>query len=384
MLSKLKNKFFLVLVLLIATPAICLAASAGKLVAEGNAAYDKGQFDEALGKYGEAGQKVPESAVIPFNRGNALYKKGDFAASITEFEKVIHNKSPRQLVAKSKYNMGNATFRMAEQQLAADPQAALGSLKKSVSFYQQALQDDATLQEAARNVEVAKVKAFQVQELMKQLDKQAQENQKQQKEAEDKLKQLIKEQESQAEQSKQAANDSAKMDQSAKAKKGDDLAEDQKKTKQESEQLADKLAEMGPQQSSVKESTQKAVENQQSAAENLEKGDFNGAHGDQQKALDNLQKALSELEKSKADDQKAAGEKQDKKEGAGKNNSGNEKQGKEAEPEQQKQAQQAADLQDKEAPDATAKDILNQEKANKQVRQLQRGASGYSRVEKDW
>ena len=43
-------------------PSWCLAASAGKLVAEGNTAYDKGQYDEALGKYDEAGQKNPESA----------------------------------------------------------------------------------------------------------------------------------------------------------------------------------------------------------------------------------------------------------------------------------------------------------------------------------
>ena len=43
-------------------------------VREGNALYRSGQYEAALRQYEAAARELPDSSVIEFNRGNALFK----------------------------------------------------------------------------------------------------------------------------------------------------------------------------------------------------------------------------------------------------------------------------------------------------------------------
>ena len=65
------------------------AASARKLVREGNEAYQHGKYDEALQSYQQAGEQEPDSARIHFNKGAALYRQGDYSKALDEFEQAV-------------------------------------------------------------------------------------------------------------------------------------------------------------------------------------------------------------------------------------------------------------------------------------------------------
>ena len=64
---------------------LCLSAeaeSARELVRQGNRSYAKGDYTSALGAYGKASAGAPDNAIVAFDRGDALFKKGDFAKSL--------------------------------------------------------------------------------------------------------------------------------------------------------------------------------------------------------------------------------------------------------------------------------------------------------------
>ena len=125
---------------LVACVTMELEAQAGRArVEEGNRLYEEGRFAEAHQKYLEALAEAPESSVIPFNDGNALYQDADYQRAMEAYQRAIESGDPA-LASSAWYNLGNALYR--QQQL-----------EPSLEAYKQALRlspDDA---DAKHNLE---------------------------------------------------------------------------------------------------------------------------------------------------------------------------------------------------------------------------------------
>ena len=101
-------------------------AQAGRSqVQEGNRLYEEGLFPEAHEKYLEGLATAPESGLIRFNDGNALYKGEDYQRAVEAYQRAIDTDDPA-LVGSAWYNLGNAFYR--QQQL-----------EESLEAYKQAL-----------------------------------------------------------------------------------------------------------------------------------------------------------------------------------------------------------------------------------------------------
>lgn len=115
-------------------------AQAGRArVLEGNRLYAEGRFAEAHQKYLEGLAEAPESSVIPFNDGNALYQDTDYQRAMEAYQRAIESGDPA-LAASAWYNLGNALYR--QQQL-----------EESLDAYKQALRLNPRDPDAKHNLE---------------------------------------------------------------------------------------------------------------------------------------------------------------------------------------------------------------------------------------
>lgn len=115
-------------------------AQAGRdRVREGNRLYEEGRFAEAHQKYLEAMAEAPDSPIIPFNDGNALYRDADYQRAMEAYRRSIETGDPG-LAASAWYNLGNALYR--QQQL-----------EPSLEAYKQALRLNPRDGDAKHNLE---------------------------------------------------------------------------------------------------------------------------------------------------------------------------------------------------------------------------------------
>lgn len=335
------------------------ADSVRKLIGEGNSAYAKELYDDALSAYEEASVERPESPHIYFNKGAVYYRKGDYEKAKEAFDNAAMKSKDLRLEAKARYNLGNCEFREAQRQQDSDLQKAVEAYQRSITHYQSALKLDPQMKDAAHNIEVTRLI---VKDLLDKINKQKKEQEKQQqaqKQIAEKLKELAERQQALADKSKDADED-----------KLDDMKKEQNSVKTETEQLAKKMADQKQaqqqQQPSPMDKAQQHVENatknQQQAERELDKKQLDKTHDEQQKAANELKEALKSLSDQQKEDQQQQQQKQQPKE----------------QKEQQDQEQQQAQA----APDKTARDILNDEKENRKRRAVQQGS--YRAVEKDW
>jgi tetratricopeptide (TPR) repeat protein len=108
-------------------------------VEEGNRLYSEGRFGDAHQKYLEALLEDPESPLIRFNDGSALYQGEDFQRAMERFLEAAESGDP-DLESAAWYNLGNALFR-AQQ------------LQESLEAFKQALRTDPSDQDAKHNLE---------------------------------------------------------------------------------------------------------------------------------------------------------------------------------------------------------------------------------------
>jgi len=107
------------------TPAAVDAQAGRSRVEEGNRLYAEGRFAEAHQMYLEAMAEAPETPLIPFNDGNALYQDADFQRAMEGYQQAIDTGDPA-LASAAWYNLGNALYR--QQQL----EPALEAYKQSL------------------------------------------------------------------------------------------------------------------------------------------------------------------------------------------------------------------------------------------------------------
>ncbi len=132
-----------------------LAASKAQYIKEGNALYQKEQFDQALDHYTEALKSASESDIINFDLGTALYKKGDYPATINHLNKSLLTED-KGLKQKAHYNLGNAFYRTGQSQEKKDLSSAVSSLTQSLAHFEQAIQLDDKDEDAKFNYEFVK------------------------------------------------------------------------------------------------------------------------------------------------------------------------------------------------------------------------------------
>ncbi len=215
-----RKTIFLSLSIFTVVQSTCFAAvSAKKSVKEANKLYQKGKIDEALVKYNDASINLPDSDIINFNMGAALYKKEDYQKAIDAFTRALTSDN-KKIEADALYNLGNCKYRLGKLKENTDLSATVGLLRESLDYYKRAVELDQKNTDARFNHE------FVERELKVLLDKL-----KQQGSSEDKQRS---QQEKQQEQQKQASGSTGKEQaQDEKEKEQAVQAQEQEKQQQE-------------------------------------------------------------------------------------------------------------------------------------------------------
>ena len=370
-----------------------VSAAPNREIDGANALYRAGNYQEALDTYSRMAEENPESPELAFNRGAAQFQLGDTGRAHESFEEAGLLSEDPALQALCSYNMGNCTFEQAQKELSEHPEEALESLNKSLGYYRDALARNPDLKPAAHNQEMAKRAIQQIQEQMKQQEQQQQEQQKKkQEEMKKKLDELIEEQQLQNQQSEEASQqqeDPSQPDPSPQQMDG--MAEDQKETREKTEDLSEQMDSGGeqtpPPMDEAKQQTEDAAKKQQEAEEHLKNQEPKEANEAQEEALDKLKKAREALDQDGESDEKQGqkGDQEDKPSDSGQKQPKPDSQDQPGEPDDQPPQPQPTpeEMKNVPPPDATARDILNQEKRNKEEREL-REMVRLRPVEKDW
>lgn len=311
-----RRRFASVIAGLVLVSGLARGQSARGLVKQGNEAYQNERYEEALNAYAKAAEVEPDSPHIWFNRGSALYRKGEYGKAIDAFEQAALRSGDPSFEALSKFSQGNAAFRQGLEQQQADPRQALTSVEKGARLYQDALKLDPGLNDARHNIEVARLT---MQKLLEQLKNQppgapSKKGDPQQKQSEEqsqdqqsendvaqKLQDLIEKQKEAAEKSEAASErqqregDSQQMRQQA-----EELAKQQQNLKNETGKLADQMKSQPQQgqqtsQEEVQEHVERAAQEQAEAEKQLRNREFDQAQATQQEAQKDLQNALQAM-----------------------------------------------------------------------------------------
>ncbi|MBK7858248.1 MAG: tetratricopeptide repeat protein [Archangiaceae bacterium] len=112
------------------------------LVDDGEAAFERGDYEQALQKFDLADKEVPNNAQVAFDRGTALHKLGrneDARAAFMRAAELNGGKQP--LESKIHYNLGNSW-------------ASTSNKKEAIAEYRKALRKDPFDELARHNIEV--------------------------------------------------------------------------------------------------------------------------------------------------------------------------------------------------------------------------------------
>ncbi len=143
---------------------------AKKAVKKGNLLYNEGSFEEALKNYEEAFVDIPESDIVNFNLGAALYKTEDYRAAIGHFEKSLVSEE-ESLEQKASYNIGNAKYKFGAGFEETDLAQAIDLLKEALRHYEHALVLEPEDKDAKYNYDFVKKE---LERLQKKLEQQTQ------------------------------------------------------------------------------------------------------------------------------------------------------------------------------------------------------------------
>jgi Ca-activated chloride channel homolog len=144
--------FMFFICLFITSPAF---ASPAKSVSEGNKLYHQKKYDEAEKKYNEAKSGAPDSDIVNYNLGAALYKQGRYQEAADAFTKAALSKD-KKLEAKTTYNIGNSKFKLGSLQEDTAPNSAVDLYRESIDYYNRALEIDKNDKDTKYNQELVK------------------------------------------------------------------------------------------------------------------------------------------------------------------------------------------------------------------------------------
>jgi len=367
---------FCLLLASLLSAAPCRAASSASLTDQGNKAYAAAEYEKALDLYNRAAEKG-ESAIIDYNRGNALYRLGDFAGAQKAYAKAATDRKKEELAASSYYNMGNAAFRQGASLSQQYPDQAIRLFTESAAAYRETLRMAPAFSGAGANLELAnrKIKELtaQLQKQRKPIDNQGKSSDQEQGKGSPSLQDL-------AERQKQLAGETKKLQNSEQGDEerqqtADTIAEGQEQLRRETEARREQVADQD-QTGQARKNLEEATGLQQKAEEKLRANQLQDAAEMQKKAAAKLTGA-ADSERQPAEKKDDPGKKQ--KQGEEQPRTG-------AKPQSRVDNRPAAaDQEDGTSPpelDPAA--ILNQEKMQRQLRLQKMSSPGVRRVEKDW
>ncbi len=111
------------------------------LIDEGMEAFERGDYDTALGKFTQAEKELPGNAVVQLNKGVALHKLGNHAEAIAALNNALQLDKKGELAQTIHYNLGNV-------------HAAMNDKKEAIADYRRALRIDPKDGQARHNLEV--------------------------------------------------------------------------------------------------------------------------------------------------------------------------------------------------------------------------------------
>ena len=124
----------------LALPSIAAAQPGRGAVDAGNRLYDEGRYEEAHEQYLEALRQAPDSTIVPFNDGNALYRTEELERAMESYRQAIDSENPA-VEAQAWYNLGNALYK--QQQL-----------EPALEAYKEALRRNSADTDAKHNFEL--------------------------------------------------------------------------------------------------------------------------------------------------------------------------------------------------------------------------------------
>lgn len=190
-------------------------------VKKGNALYHKGQFDASIQEYEKALKSSPESPEINFNLGTALYKDERYVDAVAPLQKGLLSHDP-EVKKKAQFNLGNAYYGLGLQVEDKKVDEAIQVLEESLRQFETLMNVNDKDQDARYNHDVVKKK---LEELKKKQQQQKQNQKDQQQKA----------QNEQSEQQQQNPQNSEKKDDSSASQQnsGQDQKPEEKNQKED-------------------------------------------------------------------------------------------------------------------------------------------------------
>ena len=150
-------------------------------VSQGNKLFHQGDYTASVKEYEEALKKNPESDVIHFNLGTALYKNGDYQSAEGHLEKSLLS-DRADLKQKAYYNLANTYYQLGiKNEKDNKLTQAISLLEKSMTDYQRALELNPKDKDAKDNIDFTKKEIEDLKKKLKELarkkDRGLQENQ---------------------------------------------------------------------------------------------------------------------------------------------------------------------------------------------------------------
>ena len=108
-----KKSSTIILIILMALALLataCSPSAAEKYNKDGNDAFAKAAYEEALAAYQAAQIKEPELAEPYYNAANALYRQGVYDAALEQLQIALSFAGEESLSQNSFYNLGNTSY----------------------------------------------------------------------------------------------------------------------------------------------------------------------------------------------------------------------------------------------------------------------------------
>jgi len=171
-------KYAFILLAFFLMPPAAIAADSDRLVSEGNKLYEAEDYTAALERYKKAEELLPDSPLIKFDVGAALYKTKNYKEAVPAFTQSLASEDSR-LEEGANYNLGNTKYRIGASRQEKDPEAAMSVMKESLKYYKRAIGLNPDDEDPKFNYEFVEKK---LEELEKKQEKEKDENKEQDKE----------------------------------------------------------------------------------------------------------------------------------------------------------------------------------------------------------
>jgi tetratricopeptide (TPR) repeat protein len=124
------------------------------LIRTANEAVGRGDLEAAERLYSQAEERAPDPGLVAFNKGTALYQRGDFRRAELSFRRALGDRDiPADRQARALYNLGNCLVRQAGE-------TDVRQLQAAIECYEMSLRtsaDEGIRSDAGHNLEVAKL-----------------------------------------------------------------------------------------------------------------------------------------------------------------------------------------------------------------------------------